>query len=119
MIIYLYYILWNIFNSSENAVEEAPLPLDTWLLGGTIGSKSAILIFRSSALANSSEIFVQNKPAYKLHITYKVIQAETKLLAKLLECHGFMEVQNSSDYNLLWTGAHPKPGKPVTVDFCF
>lgn len=41
----------------------------------------------------------------------QVLQAETKLLSKLLDCHGISEVApNSSDFNLLWTGSHPKPG---------
>ncbi|XP_022904473.2 tubulin polyglutamylase TTLL5 isoform X1 [Onthophagus taurus] len=84
---------------------------DTWIIGGPLGSKNAILIFRSSALANATDITIQSKPAYKLHITYKVLQAETKLLAKLLECHGITEViPTSSDFNILWTGSHPKPG---------
>lgn len=87
------------------------LPVDSWLLGGPLGSRNAFLVFRSSALANSSDMLIQSKPAYKLHVTYKVLQAETKLLAKLLECHGITEVaNNSSDFNILWTGSHPKPG---------
>lgn len=84
---------------------------DQWLLGGPLGNRNAVLVFRSSALANSSDLAVQEKPGYKLHITYKVLQAETKLLAKLLDCHGITEVApNASDFNLLWTGSHPKPG---------
>lgn len=91
--------------------EAETLTEDVWLTGGPLGSRNAILIFRSSALANPTEVSVQNKPAYKLHITYKVSQAETKLLSKLLDCHGVSEVaNNSSDFNLLWTGSHPKPG---------
>jgi hypothetical protein len=95
---------------------EPTLPPDTWLLGGTLGCRNACLVFKSSALANCTQISIQEKPGYKLHITYKVLQAETKLLSKLLECHGITEVApNSSDFNLLWTGSHPKPG-PLTVD---
>lgn len=90
---------------------EPHIPPEKWLLGGTLGSKNAILVFRASALANSSERYIHSKPAHKLHITYKVLQAETKLLSKLLDCHGITEVSNnSSDFNLLWTGSHPKPG---------
>lgn len=99
------------FLSSSKVITEAYLPIDRWLLGGTLGSRNAILVFRSSALANNSDLFIQSKPGYKLHITYKVLQAESKLLAKLLDCHGIREVSNnSSDFNLLWTGSHPKPG---------
>ncbi|CAH1155614.1 unnamed protein product [Phaedon cochleariae] len=79
-----------------------------WLSRCYLGN--SILIFKSSSLANSSENAIQNKPGFKLHITYKVLQAETKLLSKLLKCHGVTEVApNSSDFNLLWTGSHPKP----------
>ncbi|XP_074037435.1 tubulin tyrosine ligase-like 5 isoform X3 [Leptinotarsa decemlineata] len=98
---------------SEKIITEAPglSSEETWLSGGPAGSRSSVLMFRSSALANTSELAIQEKPAHKLHITYKVLQAETKLLSKLLDCHGVTEVApNSSDFNLLWTGSHPKPG---------
>lgn len=81
-----------------------------WLLGGTFGSRNAILLFKSTALANNDDLAVQNMPAFKLHITYKVVQAETRLLSKLLESHGVKEV-NNTNFNILWTGAHPKPGR--------
>uniref|UniRef100_V5G4R9 Tubulin--tyrosine ligase-like protein 5 n=1 Tax=Anoplophora glabripennis TaxID=217634 RepID=V5G4R9_ANOGL len=91
--------------------QEPCLINDSWLLGGPLGSRNATLVFRSSALANANELSIHEKPGYKLHITYKVLQAETKLLSKLLDCHGVSEVApNSSDFNLLWTGSHPKPG---------
>ncbi|KAJ8962622.1 hypothetical protein NQ318_001015 [Aromia moschata] len=97
--------------SNKIITQEPSFASDTWLIGGPLGSRSAILLFRSSALANASELSIQEKPGYKLHVTYKVLQAETKLLAKLLDCHGITEVApNSSDFNLLWTGSHPKPG---------
>lgn len=84
---------------------------DIWLIGGPLGSRNSVLVFRSSALASPTDISIQSKPAFKLHITYKVSQAETKLLSKLLDCHGVSEVANNcSDFNLLWTGSHPKPG---------
>nr|CAH7729957.1 unnamed protein product [Callosobruchus chinensis] len=84
------------------------------LVSAPLGSRNAVLLFRSSALADSNEYLIREKPAFKLHITYKVLQAETKLLSKLLDCHGICEVApNSSDFNLLWTGSHPKPGIPA------
>lgn len=90
---------------------ESYIPSDQWLLGGVLGSRNAVLVFKSNALADPNGGSDQDKPAYKLHITYKVLQAETKLLSKLLDCHGVAEVApNSSDFNLLWTGSHPKPG---------
>ncbi|CAG9861928.1 unnamed protein product [Phyllotreta striolata] len=107
--------------SSKSAV----IPLDesreateeSWLCGGALGSKNTVLIFRSSALANASDLSIQSKPGYKLHVTYKVLQAESKLLSKLLDCHGISEVPASSmDFNLLWTGSHPKPEKVSTYE---
>ncbi|CAH0551742.1 unnamed protein product [Brassicogethes aeneus] len=98
---------------SERSVSstEENHPPDTWLLNGPLGSKNSLLVFKSSELANSSELAIRVKPAYKLHVTYKVLQAETRLLSKILDCHGVTEVPpNSSDFNLLWTGSHPKPG---------
>ncbi|XP_065169169.1 tubulin polyglutamylase TTLL5 isoform X2 [Atheta coriaria] len=84
---------------------------DSWLSGGTFGSRSSVLVFRSSALAQATDADIASKPGHKLHITFRVVQAETKLLAKLLECHGINEASpDSNDYNILWTGSHPKPG---------
>ncbi|KAK4884418.1 hypothetical protein RN001_000689 [Aquatica leii] len=84
---------------------------DCWISGGPVGSRNSILIFRSSALAHATDSSIQTKPGYLLHIAYKVSQAEAKLLSKLLECHGLSEASNTSnDFNLLWTGSHPKPG---------
>ncbi|XP_044265765.1 tubulin polyglutamylase TTLL5 isoform X1 [Tribolium madens] len=98
-------------DQSKVITQEPTVPPDTWLLGGTLGNRHATLVFKSSALANCTQKSIQEKPGHKLHITYKVLQAETKLLSKLLECHGIVEVPpNSSDFNLLWTGSHPKPG---------
>ncbi|XP_019881583.2 tubulin polyglutamylase TTLL5 isoform X2 [Aethina tumida] len=98
-------------NKDEVPKQKIANPMDAWLHNGTMGSRSAILIFKSSALANSTESAIKEKPAYKLHVSYKVLQAETRLLSKLLDCHGVTEVPpNASDFNLLWTGSHPKPG---------
>ncbi|XP_018327942.1 tubulin polyglutamylase TTLL5 isoform X2 [Agrilus planipennis] len=95
-----------IINEKNGAEED-----EQWLIGGPLGAKGALLVFRSSALANSSPLSIQRMPAYKLHITYKVSQAETKLLSKLLNAHGVSEITNNScDFNLLWTGSHPRPG---------
>ncbi|KAG5889397.1 hypothetical protein JTB14_018271 [Gonioctena quinquepunctata] len=101
----------------ENNITQTQVPPkvppkeENWLTGGPIGTRSSVLIFRSSALADTTQLSIKEKPGFKLHVTYKVLQAETKLLSKLLDCHGIMEVApNSSDFNLLWTGSHPKPG---------
>lgn len=116
--LFLFYLTYFYCSTNNIIVHEPQLSPGTWLLGGNLGSRNAILVFRSSALANATDESIQEKPGYKLHITYKVLQAETRLLSKILDCHGISEVaQNSSDFNLLWTGSHPKPGK-YFVFFC-
>ncbi|XP_046401476.1 tubulin polyglutamylase TTLL5 isoform X2 [Ischnura elegans] len=78
----------------------------SWLLGGKLGEKGALLAFRCVALVERQP----SLPALTLGMTYKTIQAETKLLSAILNAHGWREVHpNIPDFNLLWTGAHPKP----------
>ncbi|KAG6441981.1 hypothetical protein O3G_MSEX002135 [Manduca sexta] len=49
-------------------------------------------------------------PARLLKITYKLVNTETKLLHRLLQAHGLQEtVSDSKDFNLMWSGLHPKP----------
>ncbi|KAJ8723679.1 hypothetical protein PYW07_007659 [Mythimna separata] len=49
-------------------------------------------------------------PARLLKITYKLVNTETKLLHRLLQAHGLQEVvADVKDFNLLWSGLHPKP----------
>ncbi|XP_037876384.1 tubulin polyglutamylase TTLL5 isoform X1 [Bombyx mori] len=49
-------------------------------------------------------------PARLLKITYKLVNTETKLLQRLLQAHGLQETTiDSKDFNLLWSGLHPKP----------
>ncbi|XP_061721366.1 tubulin polyglutamylase TTLL5 isoform X3 [Cydia pomonella] len=49
-------------------------------------------------------------PARLLKITYKLVNTETKLLNRLLQAHGLVEsVPDAKDFNLLWSGLHPKP----------
>ncbi|XP_075982485.1 tubulin tyrosine ligase-like 5 isoform X2 [Anticarsia gemmatalis] len=49
-------------------------------------------------------------PARLLKITYKLVNTETKLLHRLLQAHGLQEaVTEAKDFNLLWSGLHPKP----------
>ncbi|KAJ2938520.1 hypothetical protein O0L34_g13016 [Tuta absoluta] len=49
-------------------------------------------------------------PARTLKITYKLVNTETKLLHRLLQAHGLQEAApESKDFNLLWSGLHPKP----------
>lgn len=101
-----------LFRTDENGLitRSLAIPSDVWLIGGNLGNRNAVLVFRSSALACNTDDAIRSKPAFKLHVTYKVLQAETKLLSKLLDRHGFTEVPACNvDFNLLWTGSHPKP----------
>lgn len=51
-----------------------------------------------------------NMPARMLKISYKLVNTETKLLHRLLQAHGLIEsMPESKDFNLLWSGLHPKP----------
>lgn len=51
-----------------------------------------------------------NMPARILNVTYKLVNTETKLLNRLLQAHGLEEAAaDSKDFNLLWSGLHPKP----------
>ncbi|XP_075222024.1 tubulin polyglutamylase TTLL5-like [Lycorma delicatula] len=77
-----------------------------WTIGGPPGSRGAVLLFRCSALGKPPIV----PPGDLLHMTYKTQQTETKLLTAMLSAHGLKEVsQDISDFNLLWTGIHPKP----------
>ncbi|XP_039281600.1 tubulin polyglutamylase TTLL5 [Nilaparvata lugens] len=77
--------------------------------GGSSGASTPpVLVFRCSALSQPPA--PHSAPAHLLHMTYKTQQTETKLLAAMLAAHGLKEVgQDVSDFNLLWTGIHPKP----------
>ena len=45
-----------------------------------------------------------------LNLTYRLTQSDTWLVNSLLTSHGLSEVShNSNDFNLLWTGSHPRP----------
>jgi len=58
------------------------------LIGGSLGSRNAVLRFRCGALSDPPV----DPPANELHMTYKTIQAETKLLSAVLHSHGMREV---------------------------
>lgn len=63
----------------------------SWVTSGPIGSRSAVLQFRCSALSKAPV----NPPGDVLHMTYKTVQAETKLLAAVLNAHGLREVSDT------------------------
>ena len=65
-----------------------------------------IVIFNPQALSQP-----QSNPAgARYHLTFKVVQADAKIVSQIFHAHGFHEVgQNNVDFNLMWTGSHPKP----------
>ncbi|XP_034941012.1 tubulin polyglutamylase TTLL5 [Chelonus insularis] len=91
---------------SESIPEKNNPEDNEWLISGPTGSKLPLLRFKCSALSTSPD----NPPAKQLHMTYKIIQADTKLISLLLHSHGLTEVSiNDTDFNILWMGSHPKP----------
>lgn len=45
-----------------------------------------------------------------MNLTFRTAQSDTWLVSSLLAAHGFTEVsQSNNDFNLLWTGSHPRP----------
>lgn len=60
------------------------------------------------ATSEEDNEFGKIMPAHQLHVTYKFIQTETKLLRKILNVHGLIEVEGESEFNLLWSGVHMK-----------
>jgi hypothetical protein len=63
-------------------------PDECWIIGGPLGARNTVLRFRCSALSDPPV----HPPAHELHMTYKTIQAETKLLSAVLCSHGMREV---------------------------
>ncbi|KAF7991613.1 hypothetical protein HCN44_008984 [Aphidius gifuensis] len=94
-------------NTNESGTSKNDNPKkNEWLINGPSGSKAPVLRFKCSALSTPPE----DSPAKQLHMTYKIIQADTKLISLLLQSHGLTEVSvNDTDFNLLWMGSHPKP----------
>lgn len=54
-------------------------------------------------------VHASDMPAYKMKMKYKFVQTETKLLRKILVCHGLSEVGENESFSILWTGIHVKP----------
>lgn len=90
-------------NKKQIKVEVPPPPKAEHWISGEIGSRNALLIFRSCALATQSFLLPdqhpsgygninRKMPAAKLHCTYKLQNSETKLITRLLDAHGLTEV---------------------------
>ncbi|KAK6621419.1 hypothetical protein RUM44_001226 [Polyplax serrata] len=82
-------------------------------LSWTVGNgKTTFLWFHCAALANPPS----EPPAAAVHMTYKFLQAETKLVSALLHSHGLREVDHSAtNFNILWTGVHMKAHQLQTL----
>ena len=65
-----------------------------------------IVIFNPLSLSQPSA----NPAGARYHLTFKVVQADAKIVSQIFHAHGFHEVgPNNIDFNLMWTGSHPKP----------
>lgn len=48
-------------------------------------------------------------PAALLHVQYRFICTESRLLRKILHSHGIRESEEEQLFNVLWSGSHLKP----------
>ena len=65
-----------------------------------------IVVFSPLALSQPSP----NPVGSRYHLTFKVVQADAKIVSQIFHAHGFHEVGSANqDFNLMWTGSHPKP----------
>jgi len=65
-----------------------------------------IVVFSPLALSQPSP----NPVGSRYHLTFKVVQADAKIVSQIFHAHGFHEVGSlNQDFNLMWTGSHPKP----------
>ncbi|KAL4237970.1 Tubulin polyglutamylase ttll5 [Mactra antiquata] len=72
------------------------------------GKKTPIILFNAECIFNKR--VNQRTVGERYHMTYKFGNSECKIVRNILNSHGFHEVHpNSSDYNIVWTGAHLKP----------
>lgn len=70
------------------------------------GKKIPIVNFNCQALSKPQPLTV----GQKFRLSFKTVNADAKLVSQVCHAHGFHEVHSSnSDYNLVWTGVHPKP----------
>lgn len=79
-------------DASSTSKESTNNENDDWVVG--VG-RNRVLKFSCNAVSNSSSTL----PAEKLHMTFKTIQAETKLLNALLFAHGLHEVRMKFIYS--------------------
>ena len=90
-------------NKKQSGKSDAPIV--TYETSGE-GKKLPIVIFHCNALSQPQPMAA----GQKYHLTFKTVNADAKLISQICHAHGFHEVHSSnSDYNLMWTGVHPKP----------
>ena len=96
------------YTKKQKDVDNAPQqegPMVCWETSGE-GKKIPIVIFSDQALSRPQAYSVGSK----YHLTFKTVNADAKLISQICHAHGFHEVHASNtDYNLNWTGIHPKP----------
>ena len=96
------------YTKKQKDVDNAPQqegPMVCWETSGE-GKKIPIVIFSDQALSRPQNYSVGSK----YHLTFKTVNADAKLISQICHAHGFHEVHASNtDYNLNWTGIHPKP----------
>ncbi|XP_040571804.1 tubulin polyglutamylase TTLL5 [Lepeophtheirus salmonis] len=69
--------------------------------------KIPVVRFHCQALSRPP---LPNSVGFKYRLTFKTLNADAKLVSQICHAHGFHEVMSSnSDFNLMWTGANPKP----------
>ena len=79
---------------------------DDWLLAVDQGRKPSVVRFRAGALSAATPV----TSGRNCCLTFRLGQSDTWLVGALLAAHGFAEVSaTSNDFNLLWTGSHPRP----------
>jgi tubulin polyglutamylase TTLL5 len=70
------------------------------------GKKIPIVMFNCGALSKPTHISI----GQKFRLNFKIVNADARLISQISHAHGFHEVHASNnDYNLMWTGVHPKP----------
>ncbi|XP_046462677.1 tubulin polyglutamylase TTLL5-like [Daphnia pulex] len=95
--------------NNNNQVEDSEddlRKLDSWLIQIESGRKPPVAKFRASVLSGTPPFQVGKA----LNLTFRTSQSDGWLVNALLSSHGLTEVSaTNNDFNLLWTGSHPRP----------
>ncbi|XP_043224022.1 tubulin polyglutamylase TTLL5-like [Amphibalanus amphitrite] len=99
-------VLWD--DSTEGGEEDITLPEeDEWLIwAGGPGRKQALLRFNAANLDDEPP----DPIGRQYQMLFKMQNTDSKLFRRVMDVHGISESSASvSDFNILWTGVHPKP----------